>query len=316
MEGAMRHVAVLFALAVSGTAAWVPAALAQEGTTQTESITIMGGDPRSAAQDWLILPAGGATVGGDLRFLTAEGGLGEERLRFTDVVLLDLNGRLSLGGRGELFASLTLLPKQPSRTGELLWQGGSLGGRVGFAERYAATVRASVGPTLAHSGYQAVADVGVEGRKSLHSTLRLQGMLGGSATALFLEGSPDRRLGFGEIVADGEVVLRAPHGEAAAWLGTQFRFPVAKSASPASARADLDPQTRVSVRLGGVLAYVRDWDLFAELVVTDRGDLSEPATTLPILDGGFDQTTLLFGLTRRFQREDSRRRNAPEYESW
>ncbi|AKJ01615.1 hypothetical protein ATI61_103330 [Archangium gephyra] len=305
----MRHVARFFAWIIAGTVLGSPTVLAQEGepvqgaTSPEGGYVITGGDPRGYAEDWLILPAGGATVGGHLRFLTAEGGLGDEALRFTDVVLLDVNGRLSLGGTGELFASTTLLPKQPSRTGELLWQGSSLGGRVGFAERFAASLRATVGPALAHTGYWVTTDVGVEARKSLHETLRVQGLLGGSATALFLEGNPERRLGFGEVVAGGEVVLRAPNGAAAMWLGTEFRFPVVRSASPASARADLDPQTRVNVRLGGVLSYIEDWDLFAELVVTDRGELSEPTTRLPILDGGFDQTLLLLGVTRRIQRD-------------
>ncbi|HYO56021.1 hypothetical protein [Archangium sp.] len=306
----MRHIARFFAWVVGVTVSGSPAALAQEGEPERGTTSPEGGyvinasaDPRSHSEDWLILPEGGATVGGHLRFLTAEGGLGEEALRFTDVVLLDMNGRLSLGGTGELFASTTLLPKQPSRTGELLWQGTSLGGRVGFVERFAASARASVGPALAHSGYWATADVGLEARKSLHDTLRVQGLLGGSATALFLEGSPERRLGFGEVVVGGEVVLRVPNGAAAVWLGTQFHFPVVRSAWPASARADLEPQTRVSFRVGGVLSYIEDWDLFAELIVNDRGELREPPTRLPLLDGGFDQTLLLLGVTRRFQRD-------------
>jgi hypothetical protein len=314
----MRHVARFFAFAVAGAVSWSPAALAQEeeivGQTSPEvgEFTVASaGDVRAYAQDWLILPEGSATVGGDLRFLTAEGGLGDEALRFTDVVLLDVNGRLALGGRGELFAGTTLLPKQPSRTGELLWQGSNVGGRVGFGERYAATARAAFGPALGHSGFWGTADVGVEARRSIHPTLRFQGLLGGSATTLFLEGRPDsgtadRRLGFGEVVVDGEVVFRMPNGEVAVWLGTQFRFPVARFASPASARAELEPQTRVNFRLGGVLSYIEDWDLYAEFIVTDRGELREPTTTLPILDGGFDQTTLLLGVTRRF---DGKRRD-------
>jgi hypothetical protein len=290
----MRHVTLFFALVVAGTVTWAPTALAQD----EEAIYITSGsDYRSMAEDWLILPKGSATLGGNLRFMTAEGGLGDEPLRFTDVVLLDASGRISLTETSELFANLTLLPKQPSSTGELLWQGTSLGWRMGFAERFAASVRATVGPTLAHSGYWTTADVGLEARKSLHETFRFQGMLGASATALFLEGSPERRLGFGEIVADGELVLRVPNGAAAMWVGTQFRFPVVKSAAP-----DLDPQTRVNFRIGGVLAYIDDWDIYAEFSVNDRGELREPATRIPVLDGGFDQTMLVLGVTRRFQR--------------
>jgi hypothetical protein len=286
---------MFFALVVAGFVTWAPIALAQD----TEIVVTSGtADWRSMADDWLIIPKGTATLGGDLRFMTAEGGLGEEALRFTDVVLLDVNGRLSLTETSELFASLTLVPKQPSSTGELLWQGTSLGGRVGFAERFAASLRATAGPALAHSGYWATVDAGVEARKSLHGTFRFQGMLGASATALFLEGSPERRLGFGELVADGELVFRVPTGEAGMWIGTQFRFPVVKTAAP-----DMDPQTRVNFRIGGVLAYIDDWDIYAEFSVNDRGELREPATRLPVLDGGFDQTFLMMGVTRRFQRD-------------
>ena len=75
----MRHVAVLFAGFLAGTVSGSPAALAQEGepvpgTTSTESAYVVSGDPRSYAEDWLILPKDTATVGGHLRFLTAEGG--------------------------------------------------------------------------------------------------------------------------------------------------------------------------------------------------------------------------------------------------
>jgi hypothetical protein len=32
--------------------------------------------------------------------------------------------------------------------------------------------------------------------------------------------------------------------------------------------------------------------------VIDRGDIANPATRLPILDGGFDQKQIMFGVTR------------------
>jgi hypothetical protein len=96
-------------------------------------------------------------------------------------------------------------------------------------------------------------------------------------------------------------------GEAALWLGTQFRFPFVKAAT-STAEFALDPQTRVNFRVGGVLAYIEDWDFYAEFVVNDRGELDAPATLLPILDGGFDQTFLVLGLTRRFRGGEGHRR--------
>jgi hypothetical protein len=291
----MRSVPMLVALALS----WAsPSVFAQEEAQPESTVVLTGMDARAMATDWLLLPEGGRTLGGALRFLTAEGGLGEGPLRFTDVLLVDVNGRKALGRRTEVFGGLTLLPKQPSRTGEVAWQGAQLGGRVGFAERYAASLSARVGPTLAHTGNWLTADAALEGRKSLHDTVVLQGALGAGATALrFTDGATQSQLGFGEIVADGTLIFRAPQGEAACWVGTQLRFPVATFVS----RGVLEPQTRVNFRLGGVLAFINEWDILVEFSVADRGELNHPTTTLPILDGGFDQTTLTLGLTRRWQ---------------
>lgn len=280
-------------------------ALAQVSGSSTEAVSSR--DMRALAADWLILPQGTWTLGGDLRFLTAEGGLGEGALRFTDAVLLDLHARASVAGKAELFGGLTLLPKQPSGTGEVLWQGASLGGRVGFARRFAATVTAETGPLLGHRGNWLITEAGVEARKSLHPTLRLQGALLGAGTVLFRDGGTEGRPGFAEVVADAEVSLRVPSGEAAVWLGTQFRFPVGTFSQTAGAEGALNPQTRVNVRVGGVLSYIENWDIYAQFVVVDRGDLRDPATTLPILDGGFDQDTFLFGLTHRFGKAQRRR---------
>jgi len=105
----------------------------------------------------------------------------------------------------------------------------------------------------------------------------------------------------------------SPRGEVAAWLGAQFRVPLV--ASPGDGDPDattgmfLDPQTRMSFHVGVVLSYIESWDLFARVAIVDRGDFAEPGTTLPILDGGFDQTHVIFGITRRFAFD--RDRDAP-----
>jgi hypothetical protein len=41
-----------------------------------------------------------------------------------------------------------------------------------------------------------------------------------------------------------------------------------------------------------------------ELGVIDRGDLENPATTLPVLQGGTDQRVFTFGITRHFGQDD------------
>jgi hypothetical protein len=50
--------------------------------------------------------------------------------------------------------------------------------------------------------------------------------------------------------------------------------------------------------MGTVLSLVKDWDIYADFAVIDRGDINNPATRLPILDGGFDQRQIIFGVTR------------------
>jgi hypothetical protein len=37
--------------------------------------------------------------------------------------------------------------------------------------------------------------------------------------------------------------------------------------------------------------------------VIDRGEMASPDTTLPILAGGYDQTQVMVGVTRRFREE-------------
>ena len=107
------------------------------------------------------------------------------------------------------------------------------------------------------------------------------------------------RQGLGEIVVDGMAVFHDPAGISAGWIGTEFSFPVLTFAGEETAPS-LDAQTRVTFRLGASLSYIREWDISAELIVGDRGDASQPATQLPILEGGFDQTLFMLGFTRRF----------------
>jgi hypothetical protein len=63
----------------------------------------------------------------------------------------------------------------------------------------------------------------------------------------------------------------------------------------------VDPQPRLDFRVGTVLSLVKNWDVFAEFAIVDRGDMEDPATRLPIMDGGFDQQQVIFGVTRHIE---------------
>lgn len=268
----------------------------------------IGMDLRSQASDSMIMPAGWYTVTGRMAFLTAPGsplgGTEGGQVRFTDVALLGLEARTSFAGRAEFAASIDILPKQPSYTEESVLQRLGFSGRIGFRRRFAAYADLSAGPLLGGEGNWGAGNAGVQVRKSIHETTVFQLAAGGAITGLSPEGMTTRNSDwFAEAVAGGEIVFRVPNGMAAGWLGTQLRFPVADGRRGSA--PDLDPHTRANVDLGVVLSYIDNWDIFALLSVIDRGDLVDPRTTLPILDGGFDQTQLAVGITRRFPREKS-----------
>jgi hypothetical protein len=78
---------------------------------------------------------------------------------------------------------------------------------------------------------------------------------------------------------------------------------------PVAASSGIDPNTRLDVTLGSVYAVVKDWDVYVEGSIVDRGDAGMATTMLPILDGGFDQRQLTVGVVYRMERGD--RRSAP-----
>lgn len=278
-------------------------AIERAGVEMIDSSTV---SYRHKANDWMISPRGTTTVGGALRFVTADA-FGDGELKFTDVVLTTVSVGRVLTKRLEVNASATFLPKQPSFTDELVWQSASAGARLGFGKRYALYGAGSSGAMLDDRGMWASGAFGVQGRKSLHPTTVLEGGVGGAYTGLFADGTDDPSW-VTEAVLRGELIFRVPNGVWAGWLGSEFRFPMVHDTAPMGGPAgmDYDPQTRVNVELGTVVSHIDDWDIFVKLVVVDRGDAVAPATTLPILEGGFDQTHLIVGLTRRFRGEPDR----------
>jgi hypothetical protein len=297
--------AMFAAIAAAPTSAFAQASDA----TRVESIGIGGNDSgnyRSRSEDWMVSPIGMTTVGGAFNFLTADDTVGDEPLKLTDVVLVSLRASHTFAKLAEINGAATFLPKQPSYTDELIWQSASFGAKLGFAKRYAIYGAVSGGRTSGDTGLWSGGGIGVQARKSLHDTLLIEGGLGGSLTALF-EDERATTSWVSEVTTHGEMIFRVPNGMMAGWMGAEFRFPVADDSSMSmTGAAPYDPQTRVNLQVGVVLSYIPNWDIYGKIEVVDRGDVIDPSTTFPILEGGFDQKHLIIGLTRRFASDDKR----------
>ncbi len=262
-----------------------------------------GGSARANASNWLILPRGWE-ASGELRLLTADAAMGDPSngpMRLTDVVISRASLRRSIKGKVEVSGGVDLLPKQTSLTDELAWQGADVGARFGVGQTYAAWTGIGGGPLTNEAGWWMSASSGIQRRSVVHETLSFQLAAGGSFTPLFQDG--DRGTAWlGEVVVRGQTLFKAPNGMFGLWLGADFAFPVAHGGELPG--GGFDPQSRVDVSIGSVYAVVDDWDVYAELAVTDRGDAGLAATQLPILQGGSDQRVLVVGITHHFGQGD------------
>jgi hypothetical protein len=246
-------------------------------------------------------------VGSSLNFITSAASLGGEKLAFTDVVLLRLHALMSLG-RYDLFMGSDILPKQPSYTDELVWQGALAGMRTTLGDSMAAWIRGQGGPQLGRNGYWLNAEGAVQYRLALQRELFFETSLGWSHSQLSFKQEVDRLFFVEEVFTRVGLALRDPrHGKFAAWLTFDYYLPVISG--PDSDDADpisggfLDPQPRVNMHLGALGAVTDNVDLFVEYSILDRGDLDNAATTLPVLHRGFDQKQIVFGFMRHFGRD-------------
>jgi hypothetical protein len=265
-----------------------------------EEVMVAGASARSMANDWII-PERGWQLGSALSYETSGGGdapaIAQHGLAFTDVVLLRLTARAVVGKRTEVYGGIDLLPKQPSYTNELVFQGAHVGALVALPHHLAIDVRADESALLERAGQAGGGHLGLVGRRIEHEILAYEGELSASWTGLRFDEAP--RAWLAEVNASGSIVFRAPEGAAAAWVGFGFAFPVAHGGMLPGA-GPMDPQVRSDVRIGAVVSLVKLWDVYAEYAVLDRGDYSAPRTMLPILDGGFDQQQLTVGIVRHF----------------
>ncbi|MGE5185264.1 MAG: hypothetical protein ACM31C_24515 [Acidobacteriota bacterium] len=287
--------------ALGGTAAADSGIHADAPATMAEGVTV-GGSLRGVAQDYLVSPEGGE-ITGQMKFITADRVLGDAPLKFTDLGLFGLTGRWSLFSKLEIAAGVDFLAKQPSYTDEKPWQDVNVALRSPLAKRVALAVSGGGGHLLGHAGMWTREAMMIEWKKPIccdeHEEIAAFDLQGGvDGLGLSAPHGAGMNAFLTELSTQTSVQFREPTGHWGAWLGIAYALPVQHSGADPTTGLAIDPQPRLDFHVGTVLSLEHRWDLFADFAVVDRGDVQDPATRLPILDGGFDQKQIVFGVTR------------------
>lgn len=255
------------------------------------------GSKRGVADNYLVLPSGGE-LSGQMRFLVAQPVFSDERVRFSDLALFGLGGRWSILPRLEISATVDLLAKQPSYTDEKPWQSVGVGLRTPIANHVAVSLSGAGGHLIDHSGMWTKQALAVQWRKPVMDLVRFDLTATVDSVQLTAPDAPSAVIG--EVGVGANVLFRAPRVWGG-WVGLGYAIPVIARGSDPTTGMAVDPQPRLDLRVGTALSISQEWDLYAELAVVDRGDLSVPSTRLPIIDGGFDQQQIVLGVVRHFE---------------
>jgi hypothetical protein len=257
------------------------------------------GSPATKASQSAILPEGRLELGGDLVLVTAERDPEGAELRLTDVGLFGLYTRMAVSSWLELGAGAQLLAKQAESMDEPVWQGASGSLRVPFGDVFAGTVSGGGGPLTHDQGHWWQGESSLLAKLEALEWLRFELRGGYMFTSLHYsdDSSPTS---LQELVTHAEVQFGEKYG--GAWIGIDYYVPVHSDSEPGpSGRPALDSNVRLNLELGAVLTPPRTgWDLFVSYAIIDRGDVESPETTLPVLNGGFDQTRWAIGVQHHF----------------
>jgi len=244
-------------------------------------------------------------VGAELSYLTSDAGLDGRPVRFTDLVTTRLMGRASFGLRFELVGRLDLLAKQPFPGGQSPFAGGTLIGRFQLERRSSLFLAAGAAPLVGAPGAALVTTTEWNRRTFIDRYDRHVAFstgIGAQSTHLISRAGPPPQLL--ELVADGALQCIASESDGGFGLeiGTALFVPLWRTGQAywIEGSPRFDARTRVHFYLGGYVTVGHRWDLFARWALLDRGDVSAPASRLPLLRGGYDQTELTFGLSYRF----------------
>lgn len=275
---------------------------------RAEVLSIQG-SRRGVTEDYLVLPSGGELTA-QMRFITAEplSAFGEDsaKLRFSDLALFGLSGRWSLLRKLEVAAQVDLLAKQPSHTDEKPWQSVGVALRTPLGQRTALALSGSGGHLIDHAGMWTKQAIALQWRKPIADMLTFD--LSGAVDGVGLR-APGSSSAFVAEVAGSASALVHVERVWGAWVGLGYAVPVVARGSDPTTGLAVDPQPRLDFRIGTVWSVVKEWDLYAEFAVVDRGDMADPATRLPMLDGGFDQQQVIFGVTRHIEGKPRRNRD-------
>jgi hypothetical protein len=270
-----------------------------------------GGSHRGVAQDYLVAPHGGELTG-QMRFVTSEPARGGGKLKFSDLALFTVGGRWSLVSKLGISGSATFLPKQPSFTDEKPWQSVGMSLRSPLGKRVALALSGGGGHLIDHAGMWTREAMTIEWRKPIADelTFDVTGSIGGvTLSAPRSNANAGPTSAFITEIAVSTSALFHIEGKWGAWAGIGYALPVSARGIDPTTDLRVDPQPRLDFRVGTVFSLERKWDLFAEYAIIDRGDMSDPSTRLPILDGGFDQHQIMMGVTRHIQDSSKRRRD-------
>jgi hypothetical protein len=260
----------------------------------------------SKRDERIVMPTGHLEVSGEMAFLVTQRSPYEKGLAFTDLALLRLNLRRSFADWIELYGGVRLLPKQPTATHSPLFQGVQAGAQAEFAKGFAGAVGGAVGPMFGADGVYYQLGPGLSWKPEVGRYLRFVVGVGNSWTILDYEPRTRPSFWLSEIVTHAET--QAGENEASMWVGIDYAIPFAKNPDSTAAdpeRGFLDPQVRMNVEVGGAMSlHSNGWAVYASYTIMDRGELDRPETTLPILDGGFDQHQVVIGAEYRFDPKD------------
>jgi len=238
----------------------------------------------------------------EMVFVTTRGPMaGVPQLYFTDLGLWRVHAAVTPVSGLRLTATGTFLPKQPATLDEPFWQTAALGARLGLTNWLAAGLDGEFGKLMADLGYHGSAALTAQARVRMNRYTMWEARLGAIGTRLWPTQSNDTSIWFVETAAAGEFQLcwnACSDHNGATWLGIDVGVPVYHHPGDATAMdpIPIDPRTRLGLTVGSFFAVNETWDFYGTLSWIDRGDPDVPSTQLPIIDGGFDQVQLAFGL--------------------
>lgn len=209
--------------------------------------------------------------------------------------------------RLELAASIELLPKQPSYTEEKPWQSVGFSLRSPLGRHVAIALAGGGGHLMAHEGMWTREALTLDWKKPVHEKFLAFDVEAGVSGLGLSAPTTTSTAYLTELVVRTTALFHEPQGHWGAWLGIAYAVPIQHSGRDPTTEVAIDPRPRLDFHMGTVLAAVKRWDLYVDFAVIDRGDRATPGTQLPILDGGFDQKQIIFGITRHIERSASMR---------